>query len=178
MTARTFELRHFHDIEPAWDTLIELYADVRADRLHDPHYSVERYAERLARHAHEPGWEAVIGYDGDEAVGYAYANTVEQDDRYWKRITSPLAESVTSVPTLALKELGVRVPWRKTGVSKAIHDSLLSARGEPQATLMVNPEAGDGKVHDLYVSWGYQDLGVSRPSPDSPVLTAMVRALP
>ncbi len=43
---------------------------------------------------------------------------------------------------------------------------------------MVNPEAGDGKVHDLYVSWGYQDLGVSRPSPDSPVLTAMVRALP
>ncbi|WP_435179349.1 hypothetical protein [Actinacidiphila sp. bgisy145] len=63
-------------------------------------------------------------------------------------------------------------------MSKAIHDSLLSARGEPQATLMVNPEAGDGKVHDLYVSWGYQDLGVSRPSPDSPVLTAMVRALP
>ncbi|BBA99059.1 putative acetyltransferase [Actinacidiphila reveromycinica] len=178
MTSTAIDLRHFRDIEPAWDTLIDLYAEVRADKLHDPHYSVERYAERLARHAHEPGWEAVIGYDGDEAVGYAYANTVEQDDRYWKRITTPLADSVTAVPTLALKEIGVRVPWRKTGVSKAIHDSLLAARSETQATLMVNPLAGDGKVHNLYVSWGYGDLGESQPSPDSPVLVAMVRALP
>lgn len=42
---------------------------------------------------------------------------------------------------------------------------------------MVNPLAGDGKVHHLYETWGYRDIGRSQPSPDSPVLTAMVREL-
>lgn len=176
MRSAGIELRHFRDIEPVWDTLIDVYAEVRADRLHDPHYSVERYGERLARHASEAGWEAVVGYDGEEAVGYAYGNTVEQDDRYWKRITSPLPGSLTMISTLALKEIMVRVPWRKTGASLGIHDALLAGRAEPQVTLMVNPLAGDGKVHRLYETWGYRDLGESRPSPDSPVLTAMVRA--
>ncbi|WP_037910970.1 acetyltransferase [Actinacidiphila yeochonensis] len=171
------ELRRFRTVEPVWDTLIEVYAEVRADRLHDPHYSVERYAERLARHAVEPGWETVVGYDGDVPVGYAYGNRIEYGDRYWGRITSPLPESLTRTPTLALKEIMVREPWRKTGASIAIHDDLLSGRPETQVTLMVNPLAGDGKVHRLYETWGYTDLGVSQPSPDSPVLTAMVRAL-
>jgi hypothetical protein len=175
VTASGIELRHFRDIEPVWDTLIDVYAEVRADRLHDPHYSVERYAERLARHASEPGWEAVVGYDGDQAVGYAYGNRIEYGDRFWKRVTSPLPDTLTRTPTLALKEIMVRVPWRKTGASLAIHDSLLSQRPETQVTLMVNPLAGDGKVHRLYETWGYHDIGRSQPSPDSPVLTAMVR---
>lgn len=177
MTSVGIELRHYRDVEPIWDTLIEVYAEVRADRLHDPHYSVERYGERLARHASEPGWEAVVGYDGQEAVGYAYGNTIEHEDRYWKRITSPLQESTTKVPTLALKEIMVRVPWRKTGASIGIHDDLLARRPEPQVTLMVNPLAGNGKVHALYESWGYRDIGKSQPSPDSPMLMAMVRAI-
>jgi hypothetical protein len=177
VTASGIELRHFRDVEPVWDTLIDIYAEVRADRLHDPHYSVERYAERLARHASEPGWEAVIGYDGDQAVGYAYGNRIEHGDRYWQRITSALPDTLTKTPTLALKEIMVRVPWRKTGASVGIHDALLSRRPETQVTLMVNPLAGDGKVHHLYETWGYRDIGQSQPSPDSPVLTAMVREL-
>ncbi|UVN55093.1 GNAT family N-acetyltransferase [Streptomyces albus] len=169
------ELRRFRDIAPVWDTLISVYAEVRADRLHDPHYSVERYGERLARHAAEPGWEAVVGYDGDEVVGYAYGNSIEHGDRYWRRITTPLPETLTRTPTLALKEIMVRVPWRKTGASRSIHDTLLTGRPEEQVTLMVNPSAGDGKVHRLYEGWGYRDLGDSRPSPDSPLLRAMIR---
>jgi hypothetical protein len=35
---------------------------------------------------------------------------------------------------------------------------------------------GDGKVLALYRSWRYQDLGQSRPSPASPILTVMIRA--
>jgi GNAT superfamily N-acetyltransferase len=175
VTIAGIELRHFRDVEPVWNTLIEVYAEVRSDRLHDPHYSVERYGERLARHASEPGWEAVVGYDGDEPVGYAYGNTVEHGDRWWKRITSPLPGGVTRIPTLALKEIMVRVPWRKTGASRRIHDALLDQRSEAQVTLMVNPLAGDGKVHGLYETWGYKDIGTSQPSPDSPVLMAMLR---
>lgn len=81
------------------------------------------------------------------------------------------------IPTLALKEMMMRVPWRKTGTSRRIHDDLLSRRSETQVALMVNPLAGDGKVHSLYETWGYRDIGKSQPSPDSPVLMAMVRAL-
>ena len=44
-------------------------------------------------------------------------------------------------------------------------------------TLMVNSAAGDGKVHALYESWGYKDIGQSQPSPASPFLTVMVRAV-
>ena len=66
---------------------------------------------------------------------------------------------------------------RKTGASRRIHDALLSGRGEPQVTLMVNAQAGNGKVHHLYETWGYKDLGASQPSLDSPVLMAMLRDL-
>jgi hypothetical protein len=41
---------------------------------------------------------------------------------------------------------------------------------------MVNPAVGDGKVHAVYRSWGYEDIGHSQPSPASPVLTVMIRA--
>ncbi|MFF7650686.1 GNAT family N-acetyltransferase [Streptomyces sp. NPDC007983] len=134
MTSAAIELRHFRDVAPVWDTLISVYAEVRADRLHDPHYSVERYGERLARHASEPGWEAVVGYDGGEAAGYAYGNTIEHGDRYGKRVTPPPASALTEAPTLAPKEMMVRVPWRKTGASRGIHDELLARRTEEQVT--------------------------------------------
>lgn len=42
---------------------------------------------------------------------------------------------------------------------------------------MVNSAAGDGKVHALYRSWGYEDIGQSQPSPASPLLTVMIRAI-
>ncbi|MZD10401.1 GNAT family N-acetyltransferase, partial [Streptomyces sp. SID5785] len=75
----------------------------------------------------------------------------------------------------SLKEIGVRPSWRGTGVARRIHDRLLAGRDEPYVTLMVNPAVGDGKVHALYQSWGYKDIGHSQPSPTSPRLTVMVR---
>lgn len=83
--------------------------------------------------------------------------------------------SPTERPAVALKEIGVRLVWRKTGTARRIHDALLATRGdEPYVTLMVNPAAGDGKVHALYKSWGYEDTGQSR---SSPVLTVVIRAI-
>lgn len=69
-----------------------------------------------------------------------------------------------------------RVPWRGTGTARRIHDALLADRNEPYVTLMVNALAGEGKVHRLYEAWGYKDLGLSRPSAASPVLTVMISA--
>lgn len=175
MNPSSVELRHVHDAQPVWQTLLDVYADVRAPLLHLPHYSVARYSERLARHASELGWEAVIGYDAGEPVGYAYANTLTHDDRWWARMTKPLPAGFTDTSTVALKEIMVRSPWRGTGTAHRIHDELLSQRSEQRVTLLVNPLAGEGKVQALYETWGYMPFNHQQPSPDSPALTAMIR---
>nr|WP_159482465.1 GNAT family N-acetyltransferase [Streptomyces caniferus] len=173
----SIDLRTFHSLQPARQHLLDVYTDVRADLLHLPNYAVTAFAERLDRHFKEPGWVAVLAYEQDEPIGYTYANTVDSEDRWWKRITPAPPAEYTDRHVVALKEIGVRIPWRGTGIARQIHDTLLAARNEPFVTLMVNPLAGDGKVHRLYESWGYEDLGQSQPSPASPVLTAMVRSV-
>lgn len=177
MTDTCIQLHHSTDIDDVWNALIDVYAEVRADQLHQPHYSVERYGERLARHATEPGWEAVIGYDGTEPIGYAYVNTLQLNDRWWRRMTTPLPPGCTGIPTVALKEIMLRDPWRGTGTARRIHDELLAARPEQQVSLLVNPQAGGGKVQALYEGWGYEVVSAQQPSADGPVLTAMLRMI-
>ncbi|MFJ9613155.1 hypothetical protein [Streptomyces noursei] len=70
-----------------------------------------------------------------------------------------------------------RARWRDPGTARRIHDALLADRDEAYVSLMVNPAAGGGKVHRLYETWGYADIGESRPSAASPVLTVMIRAV-
>ncbi|MFG2828621.1 GNAT family N-acetyltransferase [Streptomyces sp. NPDC048434] len=173
----TVELRTFHSLEPARQDLLDVYADVRADLLHLPNYAVTAFAERLDRHSKEPGWVAILAYEQDEPIGYVYANAVDAEDRWWKRVTPVPPAEYTDRYAVALKEIGVRISWRGTGIARRIHDALLADRNEPYVSLMVNPLAGNGKVHRLYESWGYEDIGQSRPSPASPVLTAMVRSV-
>ncbi|MFI7068608.1 hypothetical protein ACIBL3_47005 [Kribbella sp. NPDC050124] len=168
-------LRHSTVIDDVWSTLIEVYADVRADQLHLPHYSVERFGEQLARHASDPGWEVVIGYDAAEPVGFAYANSLTPDDRWWRRMTTPLPDGCTGTPTVAVKEIMLRKPWRGQGIARLIHDELLRNRPEAQVSLLVNALNGDGKVKALYESWGYEPISTQQPSVDGPVLTAMLR---
>ncbi|MCX5381077.1 GNAT family N-acetyltransferase [Streptomyces sp. NBC_00091] len=173
----TTRLRRFTELEQAGGPLIEVYAEVRAPLLHLPNYAVSTFADRLERHGREPGFGAVLAFDADgRPVGYAYGNTVEAGDRWWKRIGDVDAE-YTSSPALALKEIGVTVPYRGTGLARRVHDELLAGREERYVSLMVNPAAGEGKVQRVYESWGYEAIGAVQPSPDSPVLTAMVRPL-
>jgi len=164
------------DLSTVRKTLLNLYADVRTPLLHLPHYSVESFAERLDRHGAEIGFKAVIGFDGDEPVGYAYANTLTADDRWWARMDDPLPDGFTKVSTIALKEIGVRQKWRGTGAALQIHNELLAGRAESRVTLLVNPSAGDGKVQAVYERWGYVVFNKQQPSPGSAALVAMIRA--
>ncbi|UQA97478.1 GNAT family N-acetyltransferase [Streptomyces halobius] len=175
-TAPAIELRAFTALAAVRSDLIDVYAEVRAPLLHLPNYAVTAFGERLDRHATEPGFVAVLAYADGRPVGYAYGNTIEHGDRYWQRTTPAPASEYTERPAVALKEIGVRAAWRGTGTARRIHDALLAEREEPYVTLMVNAAAGNGKVHRLYESWGYEDIGHSQPSPASPFLTVMIRA--
>ncbi|MGW1728948.1 N-acetyltransferase family protein [Streptomyces sp. NPDC002306] len=172
----TTELRTFTKLGPIRGDILDVYAEVRAPLLHMPNYAVTAFGERLDRHSAEPGFAVVLAYADGHPVGYAYGNRIEHGDRYWQRTAPEPAEEYTRRPAVALKEIGVRNAWRGTGVARHMHDAFLAARDESYVTLMVNPAAGNGKVHRLYHSWGYQDLGQSQPSPASPVLTVMIRA--
>lgn len=171
------DLRIFTIIDTVRSDLVDVYADVRSALLHLPNYAVTAFGERLERHGSEQGFVAVLAYADGFPVGYAYANTIERGDRYWERTSPAPAAQYIERPAVALKEIGVRPAWRKTGTARLIHDALLATRTEPLVTLMVNPAAGDGKVHALYRSWGYQDIGQSQPSPSSPRLIVMIRAI-
>ena len=163
------------DLSAVRGILLDLYEDVRAPLLHLPHYSVESFAERLDRHGAEIGFRAVIGFDGDEPVGYAYVNTLSADDRWWARMEDPLPDGFTRVSTIALKEIGVRQRWRGSGAALRIHDELLARRAESRVTLLVNPLAGEGKVQAVYERWGYVAFNRQQPSPGSSALVAMIR---
>ncbi|MGW7092366.1 N-acetyltransferase family protein [Streptomyces sp. NPDC054874] len=174
-TAPATELRTFTSLDTIRGDLLDVYAEVRAPLLHLPNYAVTAFGERIDRHSTEPGFTALLAYAAGQPVGYAYGNTIEHGDRYWQRTSPTPADKFTGHPTMALKEIGVRPAWRKTGTARRVHDALLATRDEQYVTLMVNPIAGDGKVHTLYKSWGYEDIGRSQPSPASPVLTVMIR---
>ncbi|MFF2779487.1 GNAT family N-acetyltransferase [Streptomyces sp. NPDC058052] len=174
-TAPAIELRSYTDLDAVRGDLLDVYAEVRAPLLHLANYAVSSFGERLDRHGAEDGFQAVLAYEGEHPVGYAYGNRIEHGDRYWQRTDPTPSEEYMERPAVALKEIGVRPAWRGVGIARRIHDAFLAHREEPYVTLMVNEAAGDGKVHAIYRSWGYQDLGSSQPSPASPCLTVMIR---
>jgi hypothetical protein len=171
----TIEFRPIESLAPVRQTLLDLYAQVRANLLDHPNYRLDVFAERLDRHAAEPDWLAMIGYDGDTAFGYIYGNVVHAGNRWWKRMNPAVPDEYTREPAIALKEGGLLTPWRNSGVSRDGHDALLAGRTEPYVSLLVNPLADNGKLQAVYESWGYHRISTQQPSPESPLLHALIR---
>ncbi|HEV2088760.1 MAG TPA: GNAT family N-acetyltransferase [Cryptosporangiaceae bacterium] len=158
--------------------LIDVYAEVYADRLHEPFNSVERFAERLDGHVTTPNWQAVVGWDATEPVGYIYAASLRPGSTWWSKLEPPVDEAFaaeTGHRTCGIFELMVRKPWRGTGAAQAIHDDLLAHRNEERASLGV--ERAHPRVRAMYERWGYRYVGTDRPFPDSPLLDVMVKDL-
>lgn len=176
VTLTRYGLEELSAIRPV---LLEVYEEVyAAEIVQDEFFSVPRFADRLEGHASRPGWEAVVAYDGNEVTGYAYASPLPEGSRWWAGMLDPLPEEETrenGKRTLALFELMVRAPWRKTGVSHQVHEKLLAGRREERVTLLVEPE--HPKVKALYEQWGYRHIGDQKPFDDSPVYASMVRPL-
>ncbi|KWT63863.1 hypothetical protein ADL21_00435 [Streptomyces albus subsp. albus] len=174
---RHYDHRHAAELRPL---LLEVYAEVYADAAAtDPFAGVDRFARGLDGWSARPGWTCVVGYDGDQAVGYAYGAPLAEGAPWWGGLLSDVDPAVikeTGSRTYALSELMVRTPWRKTGAAKQLHDALLADRTEERATLLVDQD--HPKVHALYESWGWKTLGDLRPRiPDAPLFHAMLLPL-
>jgi len=167
------------DIDGIRQTLLAVYAETYRDRLDEPFFTLTEFDERLSRYVAAPQWECVVGFDGEDPVGYAFGYTLQPGARWWDGLLGDVDPSLlaeTGHRTFALNELMVRQPWRGTGVARRIHDELASHRGEERVTLLV--EATHPKVRRTYESWGYSFLAQIRPAlPDAPVLDAMILPL-
>ncbi|MEU5001528.1 GNAT family N-acetyltransferase [Streptomyces sp. NPDC021622] len=163
------------DIRPQ---LLDVYAEIYADRLAGDFHSVERFDERLGWNTEVPGFAAVVGYLDDRPVGYAYGCTLQMGTRWWSGLRTPVPDGATAedgTRTFALSELMVVDKVRGTGAAKAIHDELLAGRREQRVTLLV--EHDHPGVRSLYEAWGYEWFGDVQPFDDSPLYDAMVMSL-
>ncbi|WP_404950799.1 GNAT family N-acetyltransferase [Streptomyces sp. ARC12] len=161
--------------------LLDVYTEVYADAARTaPFASADRFAEGLNHWTARPGWSCVVGYDNDQPVGYAYGAPLPPRSRWRGGLLTAVPADVTTetgTRTYALSELMVREPWRKTGVARQLHDTLLTARTEQRATLLVDQD--HPKVHSLYRNWGWTTLGDLRPRlDDAPLFHAMLLGLP
>jgi hypothetical protein len=175
VTCRHFGARQLGEVR---DLLVSIYAEVYAERLTDPFFTVERFADRLAGHTSAGNWEAVVGYDGDEPVGYAYGATRAAGSRAWQDVQPPPDPALaheTGERTFFLFELMLRTPWRKTGTARLIHEELIRHRPEERVSLCV--EHDHPRVRALYESWAYRHVGSTRPFPDAPLFDLMLRPL-
>lgn len=126
------DLRRFgpENVDGVRGLLAGLYTAVYAgDPVGDP----AAFAQRLARQSVLPGWVCAIGYNGGQAIGYAYGHPLPAGTDWWCRTAPHRAdedEREDGTFTFTLAEIGVLPPWRKTGTARRLHDHLLVDRPE------------------------------------------------
>jgi GNAT superfamily N-acetyltransferase len=172
LTNTTVELRRFghEDLPTIRQTLLDVHADAYADEMDDAfNQHFPWFVDHWGGH---PGFACVIGYDGDEPVGFAYGAPATRGREWWRE---HLSQSPTDDSTFSFSELMVRPRWRKTGTAEQLHEALIEDRPEALAVLLVDPD--HPKVQALYETWGYRRIGNRQPFPDSPNFVVMLRDL-
>jgi GNAT superfamily N-acetyltransferase len=128
----------------------------------------------------QPGFTLVAARHGEYLVGYASGMPLRPATSWWRGLTTPLPEDVTTEHagrTFALTGLLVRASWRRQGIGRELHDLLLDGRKEERATLTVAPGAAAAQA--AFRAWGWRKLGRTRgEDADGPVLDLLVLDLP
>ncbi|MDM4783318.1 MULTISPECIES: GNAT family N-acetyltransferase [unclassified Micromonospora] len=162
----------FHEYR---DELIEVYEEVYAEQLNDPFFSSERYWSRLRAYAARDGFRAVAGEVDGTLIGYALGYTLPAETRWWQGLRSDVDAKAlveTGTRTFALNEIMVRKRWRRRGIARQLHNSLIEEASEERATLLVLPD--NVAAQAAYRSWGWQRLGELQPFDDAPVYDSMI----
>ncbi|MFI9155741.1 N-acetyltransferase [Streptomyces sp. NPDC053367] len=179
----TITYKRTSDVEQVRRLIVDIHVEVRGEfgLMDRPFYHPDRFDERLTAYSSRPGWEAVVGYQDEEPVGYVFAVPLGENTGWWTAEKEPLPAEYTQEDgrrTLALNEILVRRAWRGAhgnGMARALHEELLSQRQEQRVTLLVNPALSDGRLKAVYESWGYKQIGSQQPFEDSPVFATMMR---
>jgi len=161
---------HSELTEELRQTLIDVHAEAFGDEMANPFH--QKFPWFVDHWSGNPGFACVLGYDGDEPIGFAYGAPAAVGREWWRDHWAPEQEDTS---TFSLSELMIRQNWRKTGESARLHDQLLVYRPESFAVLLA--DTTHPKVLDLYASWQYKQVGVQRPFADAPLYAVMVKNL-
>ncbi len=157
-----------------------LHAEVYADPPYLCDEDAAGFARRFRVQRRQPGFVLAEARSGGYLVGYAAGMPLRPSTSWWREVTTPLPDDVTSEHpgrTFALVDLLVRASWRRQHIGQALHDLILRGRPEERATLAVLPAAGPAER--AFRTWGWRKVARRRePGPGSPVSDILVTTLP
>jgi GNAT superfamily N-acetyltransferase len=151
-----------------------LHAEVYAEQPDDG------FARRFRVLRRQPGFVLAEARHGGYLVGYAFGVPLRPSTSWWRELTTPLPDEVTTEHpgrTFALVELLVRPSWRRQGIAATLHDLILEDRSEERATLTVPPTATPAQ--QAFRKWGWRKVGRTRDGgPGAPVSDVLITTLP
>ena len=170
---RTYDEESYGVVVP---TVERLYGEI----YQEPPYcegpeDVADFVAGMPRRAAQPMFRLTLAVLERQPAGFGFGHQLVPETKWWQGATEPIDDAVTrEYPnrTFAIIELAVLPEFRRRGIARALHDSLLSGHSEERATLLVRPEAKAARA--AYESWGYTRVGSIRPWPTAPVYNAMV----
>jgi len=161
----------------AWQ---EALADIYAAVFTEPPYEegpeqVAHYAKSLPNEFTRPGFALTLAFASGTPIGFAYGFTMSADMPFWSLLTDPVGDHLPPAAAeqgrlFFMLELAVNPRWRRHGVGRMLHDSLIATREEEAAILTTRAEALPARA--LYLSRGWIAAGsLTRPGhPDHDVL--------
>ncbi|MFB6608397.1 GNAT family N-acetyltransferase [Streptomyces noursei] len=112
-------------------------------------------------------------------VGMAYGCPLGPKTGWWDSLTEPLSAEMRREDghrTFGLMELAVRPPWRRCGIARQLHESLLDGIEAERVVLNVHPASEAARA--AYRSWGYRKVGDAPPWAGADLHDVMVLDLP
>lgn len=174
------ELHYYtgHEFSTIRNIAIDLYRETFRHEIDKPFWSVERYSQRIERHATMSGFGAVVAYATEEPIGFAYGITLPVTTSWWATIQPPLADPTFTREdghrTFALFEVIVKPQHQGQGIGRSIHDELLDKRSEQRITIATHH--GNTHARNTYTTWGYHHIGTRQPAPPAPLFDVYLRA--
>jgi ribosomal protein S18 acetylase RimI-like enzyme len=107
---------------------------------------------------------ALARSESGEPVGIAYGYPLGPTTGWWGRLVTPVSEEMsreTGSRTFGLIELAVRTGWRRRGIARQLHQSVLQNASEERVLLNARPDAAAAQA--AYRSWGYRKVGDAHP---------------
>src|SRR5229473_6292176 len=175
----TFQLLDGTQAAARANELQALHAEVYADPPYGRNDDAALFADRFRVQRRQPGFVLAEARHGGYLVGYAAGMPLRPSTAWWRGLTTPLPDEVTTEHpgrTFALVELLVRPSWRRQGIAQTLHDLILANRPEERATLTVLPAATPAQ--NAFRKWGWRKVARTRdPGGGSPVYDVLVIAL-